>query len=271
LQLRSVPNAPDVCYFRVPRATPWAESIDDIDNVAVFCTDFAHWLAGFGFSTTMKIFTSFCASVVVVGFISGCAQLPGQAESGATTASKKPELAEVKPLYQWHGDGRRISRIEIDAYEQRADFYDGPERIGWAHVATGVNHFETPRGTFRITEKVADKYSNSYGMIYDAEGKLAIVNAKRGIHRIPPGGRFEGASMPYFMRLTSSGVGMHGGPIPAPGTPASHGCIRLPEDLAPVVFDHVRVGTPVKIFGRADVSPLGRSPKTDTAADETTG
>jgi hypothetical protein len=215
----------------------------------------------------MKVLSSFWACAVVATFLSGCAQLPGSPGSTPKPTADGPDVVEVEPLYQWEGDGRTISRIEIDAFAQRAEFYDGPQRIGWAHVATGVNHFETPQGTFRITEKVADKYSNSYGMIYDAEGRLAIVNAKRGIHRIPRGGRFEGASMPYFMRLTSSGVGMHGGPIPAPGTPASHGCIRLPEDLAPVVFDHVRVGTPVRIFGRADVSPLGRSPeKTDPAA-----
>jgi lipoprotein-anchoring transpeptidase ErfK/SrfK len=232
---------------------------------------FLHWLKEFGTQTMMKAVTTFCASAIVAALVSGCAQISGRPGSTSTTAAPDTDVAEAQPLYQWDGDGRAISRIEIDAYAQRAEFYDGPERIGWAHVATGVNHFETPQGTFRITEKVADKYSNAYGKIYDAEGELAIINAKRGVHRIPPGGRFEGASMPYFMRLTSSGVGMHGGPIPAPGTPASHGCIRLPEDLAPVVFDHVRVGTPVKVFGRADVSPLGRSPKTDRAEDTPAG
>ena len=55
------------------------------------------------------------------------------------------------------------------------------------------------------------------------------------------------APMPYWMRLTSYGIGMHAGVIPKPGEAASHGCIRLPKDLAPRVFDVVKVGTPVTI------------------------
>ena len=53
--------------------------------------------------------------------------------------------------------------------------------------------------------------------------------------------------MPYWMRLTSYGIGMHAGIIPKPGEAASHGCIRLPKELAPVLFESVNVGTPVTI------------------------
>jgi lipoprotein-anchoring transpeptidase ErfK/SrfK len=53
--------------------------------------------------------------------------------------------------------------------------------------------------------------------------------------------------MPYWMRLTSYGIGMHAGVIPKPGETASHGCIRLPKELAPVLYDAVKVGTPVTI------------------------
>jgi lipoprotein-anchoring transpeptidase ErfK/SrfK len=178
--------------------------------------------------------------------VSACAQLPS-ADPPATAAPPEPPAQEL--LYEWNGDGRTISRIKVDVDEQKAIFYDGSEQIGWGMVATGIRHFSTPKGRFTITEKVADKRSNLYGRIYDSSGKLAAVNARRGVHRIPPGGRFQGANMPYFMRLTRGGVGMHGGPIPDPGTPASHGCIRLPKDLAPIVYEHVRVGTPVRIVG----------------------
>jgi lipoprotein-anchoring transpeptidase ErfK/SrfK len=55
------------------------------------------------------------------------------------------------------------------------------------------------------------------------------------------------APMPFWMRLTHYGIGMHAGVIPKPGEAASHGCIRLPKELAPVLFDAVEVGTTVKI------------------------
>jgi lipoprotein-anchoring transpeptidase ErfK/SrfK len=53
--------------------------------------------------------------------------------------------------------------------------------------------------------------------------------------------------MPYWMRLTSYGIGMHAGVIPKPGEAASHGCIRLPKPLAPILFEVVKEGTPVTI------------------------
>jgi len=41
---------------------------------------------------------------------------------------------------------------------------------------------------------------------------------------------------------------MHAGYLP--GYPASHGCIRMPEQNAIAFFNAVEVGTPVHVFGR---------------------
>ena len=51
--------------------------------------------------------------------------------------------------------------------------------------------------------------------------------------------------MPYFMRLTNDGVGLHAGMLP--GYAASHGCIRLPHAFAELLFSNVSVGTPVDV------------------------
>ena len=51
--------------------------------------------------------------------------------------------------------------------------------------------------------------------------------------------------MKWFCRLTDTGVGFHIGILP--GYPASHGCIRLPEDIAPLIYQKVKVGTPVRV------------------------
>lgn len=66
--------------------------------------------------------------------------------------------------------------------------------------------------------------------------------------RVPAGGRFIGARMPYWMRITGYGVGMHAGPIPHPGSPASHGCIRLPSSMAETIFQNASVGSRVTIM-----------------------
>jgi hypothetical protein len=95
-------------------------------------------------------------------------------------------------------------------------------------------------------EKIVDKYSNRYGWIEDEFGNVVNPDAKAGA-RVPEGMIYVPAPMPYWMRLTSYGIGMHGGFIPEPGKPASHGCIRLPKEFVPILFDSVDVGTEVII------------------------
>ena len=51
---------------------------------------------------------------------------------------------------------------------------------------------------------------------------------------------------------------MHGGVIPEPGQPASHGCIRLPKEFVPVLYESVNVGTPVTITNApSEIGPPG--------------
>lgn len=206
--------------------------------------------------------------------LSGCAQFsfPSLALDGtkaddaqntdAATVAQQESVPETLPdpvpepqetpkpgkLYEWTGDGRRLSRIVINTNEQKARFYDGKDQIGWTTIASGVSKHPTPRGEFTILEKVAKKRSNLYGKIVNSKGKV-IKGSATDKDPIPPGGRFVGASMPHFMRMTYDGIGMHAGPIPRPGSPASHGCIRMPKTLAATVFKHVDNGTAVTVIG----------------------
>lgn len=154
------------------------------------------------------------------------------------------------PLFEWNGDGvAGPVSVKIDVDEQRAYVYKGDRQVGWSYVASGIRSKPTPTGNFKIAEKTVDKKSNLWGKIYDSEGDVVVSDAKSGRDAVPEGGRFEGARMPYWMRLTGDGVGMHAGPIPNPGSRASHGCIRLPRDFAPILFENVSIGTPVSVVG----------------------
>jgi hypothetical protein len=192
--------------------------------------------------------------LVAVGSLglSACVFLPQKeppAPEVVQAPPPEPPPPEPAALYQWYGDGRNVSHIEVDVDTQKAVFYDGQHQIGWTRVASGVRKFPTPTGEFAVTEKQVNKRSNIYGKIYNRKGKLVRSNAELGVHPIPAGGRFEGAKMPYFLRLTNDGIGFHAGPIPKPGNPASHGCIRLPGELAQVLYAHVDIGTSVNIVG----------------------
>lgn len=175
---------------------------------------------------------------------------PTSEQENPTPEKEKPTPKKEKTsLWEWNGNDRQISHIEVDLKSQKAHFYDGDKPIGWTYVASGLKKYPTPIGQFAVTEKASEKQSNLYGNIYDAKGRLVKSNATPGRDRIPAGGRFEGARMPYFMRLTSDGIGLHAGRIPRPGSPASHGCIRMPNKVATLLFERVNLGTKVTITG----------------------
>jgi hypothetical protein len=122
--------------------------------------------------------------------------------------------------FEWLSDdgaSAAVNRIIISLAEQRLYVFHDHQLLAWSNVSTGRSGHETPTGDFNVSEKDVDHHSSLY----------------------------DDAPMPYFMRLTDSGVGMHAGWLP--GYPASHGCVRLPFGMAQKLYDRVDAGTPVEI------------------------
>jgi hypothetical protein len=117
-----------------------------------------------------------------------------------------------------HDQSLTINYIVISLSEQRLYAYHGNELVAWSNVSTGKAGHETPVGTFKITQKHIDHYSSIY----------------------------DNAPMPYFMRLTDDGVGLHAGVLP--GYAASHGCIRLPMGMVKELYQHTPSGTRVQVI-----------------------
>ncbi|CAN5692829.1 hypothetical protein BH09VER1_BH09VER1_04250 [soil metagenome] len=171
----------------------------------------------------------------------GCASNPKHAQT--------PQFRTEDDLYDWHPEGLTgKTTVTIDLQRQVAEVFIGGERAGWCYVATGKEGYDTEAGEFKILEKIADKKSDTYGWIVDADGQTIVQDAKVGRDKPPKGGEFVHAPMPYWMRISWHGIGMHAGIIPQPGQPASHGCIRMPHPFAPLLFDVVKVGTPVTVI-----------------------
>ena len=177
----------------------------------------------------------------------GCVALVLLAASCVPGGSSRESIRAQRVMYAWHDDGDpgKIS-VRISLSDQIAEFERGGREIGWCYVATGKEGHGTAPGSYSITEKIEDKYSNHYGWIEDEFGNVTDGDAKPS-DRVPKGMVYVPAPMPFWMRITSYGIGMHGGLIPEPGKPASHGCIRMPKEFAPILFDAVNVGTPVTI------------------------
>ena len=112
-------------------------------------------------------------------------------------------------------------------------------------ISSGKAGHESPSGSFSVLEKDPDHRSSVYGNFVDHGGRIVRSGVSTKIDSAPSGTHYEGAPMKWFCRLTPTGVGMHIGILP--GYAASHGCIRLPADIAPIIYAKVRVGTKVRI------------------------
>jgi ankyrin repeat protein len=107
-------------------------------------------------------------------------------------------------------------RIEISLALQRVALVKNGVQVYRAQCSTGRQGYSTRRGDFVIT----NKERNHRSTIYHVE-------------------------MPYFMRLSCLDFGMHAGIVP--NYPASHGCIRLPEEAARKFFSEIPIGTLVTV------------------------
>jgi lipoprotein-anchoring transpeptidase ErfK/SrfK len=137
------------------------------------------------------------------------------------------------------------TKVRIDLSKQRGFLLVDDQIAMDYRVSSGSSKYRTPTGSYKIIEKTRSKSSNLYGKIRDSGGKVVITDADTRIHTVPEGGSFEGASMPYWMRLTRSGIGMHQGDVKR--TYASHGCIRTHSSAVGIVYAKTGIGTPVQV------------------------
>ncbi|HEY0368118.1 MAG TPA: ankyrin repeat domain-containing protein [Chthoniobacterales bacterium] len=115
-----------------------------------------------------------------------------------------------------HGPTPDELRIEVSLATQRASVIKGGKPILQTAISTGRDGYATQTGEYVIT----DKDKNHRSSIYKVE-------------------------MPFFMRLNCRDFGLHAGVVRR--SPSSHGCIRLPADIAEKLFSEIPVGTVVTI------------------------
>ncbi len=105
--------------------------------------------------------------------------------------------------------------IAVSIGSQRVKIYDANGLFAEAPVSTGMAGHPTPQGVFSVIEKDRYHHSNIY----------------------------SGAPMPFMQRITWGGVAMHAGVLP--GYPASHGCIRMPNEFATKMWGWTKMGARV--------------------------
>ena len=200
---------------------------------------------------TRAPFILLSVSLMAVLFLAGCGgndprfdtrteYLNGASQGGGEAG--RPPYDDVS---YWEGDGvSGSSHVIIRLGEQRAYFYKGHTLVGISILSTGREGYNTPLGKFHIIQKDKDHVSSRFGDYDDASGNVLMKEIDREKDPMPRGAKYDGAKMPYFMRIVG-GTGMHEGFLP--GYPASHGCIRMPGFMAQAFFRNVELGTPVEI------------------------
>ncbi len=200
-----------------------------------------------------------CAALLSIPLVlAGCGGVGGQGQAGGSQyipysiaspdslgARKTADSPISDHVSYWSGEGvRGAPRIVIDVSDQRAYFYKGNQLVGVSKVSSGKDGHPTPPGEFKIIQKNRHHKSNLYGNYVWPNGQIAQADVDVNRDPKPAGSSFDGAPMPYFMRF-HNGVGMHAGYLP--GFAASHGCVRMPNDMADIYFRNVEIGTPVTV------------------------
>ena len=132
---------------------------------------------------------------------------------------------------EWHWDetgapaGPIVITVDLAA-RVLSVFRDGYE-IGATAVIYGAEEKPTPLGVFPVTQKDADHRSTIY----------------------------DGAPMPYMLRMTNDGISIHGSDVTA--RLMTHGCVGVPTAFAKKLFGQVRLGDKV-IVTRGETLALGK-------------
>lgn len=233
----------------------------------------------FYFSDRPRPFSLWVALVVSSALLlPGCSALKDLQSRWQVSSAKKRNAAKVGPYVKAHAEFRaqpgwrkrtyrqadllakataQNTAVEIALREQRGLLLVGGAIAMDFPVATGRSGHATPKGAYKVLDKKKDYSSNLYGRIVSSAGDTLVSDADTREDAVPEGASFVGARMPYWMRITPTGLGMHVGHVP--GRPASHGCIRLKSDAASQLFAVLDLGTPVTVdmFAPALGGPVG--------------
>jgi lipoprotein-anchoring transpeptidase ErfK/SrfK len=167
------------------------------------------------------------------------------ANNSVISSSHLGHSQEKGKIFQQILDNKNNKPVSIRVFlsQQRLLVYVGNKCAIISPISSGRLPGWTPAGIFKILEKDAVHRSNIYGNFVDQDNRIIRRGVDVRHDSAPSGTHFKGAPMLYFMKITEKGVGMHVGVLT--GYPASHGCIRLPLEMAESIFKTAPLHTPV--------------------------
>jgi lipoprotein-anchoring transpeptidase ErfK/SrfK len=184
----------------------------------------------------MRVFQAVLFAVI---FLSGCQSLPLHTNYDPTGYKPKNPAKVV---------------IKVSLENRMVYVIEGANPLLVTATAIGTPSKPTPKGHFRVTRKIENKRSGSYGFWVKGNTIVAGKSSKA-----PGAGyRYVGYPMQYWVEWMPA-YGFHMGSVwPVPRT---HGCLRLHKNAAREFFELARIGTPVYIAQRQpEDATLGQNP-----------
>jgi lipoprotein-anchoring transpeptidase ErfK/SrfK len=137
---------------------------------------------------------------------------------GAKQRKVRAPQQEPAKIYQDVLDRATTQNIHVmvSISKQRVYLMVGDDVAVDSPISSGRRGRSTPTGSFTVSEKDKNHISSLYH-----------------------------CPMKYFLRMSGMSFGLHVGQLP--GYPASHGCVRLPEEVAKILFEKATIGTNVSI------------------------
>ncbi|MGH8050318.1 MAG: eCIS core domain-containing protein [Arenimonas sp.] len=162
---------------------------------------------------------------------------------------KKPAKKAAKPKPK----PKVISKIEVDLSKQKLVItFDDPDiKPKTSDISSGKGRDKGFEGGNSATDRCASPGTDNSNCT--PTGSFTI--GKKGGADYENG---KGDAMSYYVELEGSGadgrgVGFHNSQI-VNGTPMSHGCVRVPEDVAIIINKGVTKSTQVVISGKAKIA-----------------
>lgn len=172
-------------------------------------------------ATALMLATAAGRADAVAALIAAKANREARTRSGIRPLDIAAERSDIETMQILLGvtpasEAGRLS-ILVDLASQRATLSRDGQPVMVTKVSSGKKEKPTPPGKYVVTQKYTEWHSSLY----------------------------HNASMPFFLRLSCSPVGLHAGVVM--DHPASHGCVRLPPEVARKFYDIVPKGTLVVI------------------------
>lgn len=172
-------------------------------------------------ATALMLATATGRTEVVTALLAAKANREARTRSGIRPLDIAAERNDTETMQLLLGvtpasDAAHLS-IAVNLATQRATLSRDGQPVLETKVSSGKKEKPTPPGKYVVTQKYTEWHSSLY----------------------------HNASMPFFLRLSCSPVGLHAGVVM--DHPASHGCVRLPAEIARKFYEIVPKGTLVVI------------------------